>query len=76
MSLISSLSTLLLEHQSTFLSIISFVLAYMIYRYTFRGIIFRTVGNYEQKLKNIGRPLPPFPNGWYIVARSSELKKG
>ena len=39
-------------------------------------MVFKTVGNYDIKLKNIGRPLPAYPNGWYVVLRSSALENG
>ena len=39
-------------------------------------MVFKTTGGYEQKLKNIGRPLPPYPNGWFVTLRSRELKSG
>jgi len=28
------------------------------------------------KKKKIGRPLPPYPNGWYVGSHSRQLKKG
>ena len=42
----------------------------------FNGIVFRVKGNYDQKLKNIGRPLPAYPNGWYVAIHSKDLCKG
>lgn len=33
-------------------------------------------GDYDTKLKHLGRTLPSYPNGWYIVCRSAELRAG
>lgn len=33
-------------------------------------------GDYQTKGKHIGKTLPPFPNGWYIVCKSSDLPVG
>lgn len=33
-------------------------------------------GDYDTKLKNIGKTIPPFPNGWYIACKSSQLPVG
>ena len=33
-------------------------------------------GFYDIKLKKIGKTLPPFPNGWYIVCKSKDLAPG
>ena len=32
-------------------------------------------GNYDTKKRNIGKTLPPYPNGWYIACKSKELPK-
>lgn len=52
------------------------LLLYFLYRLYFKHITFRCVGSYDQKLKNIGRPLPSYPNGWYVAVRSELLEKG
>lgn len=52
------------------------IILYLIYRAIFKGMVFKTVGTYDQKGKNIGRPLPAFPNGWYVAIRSEKLEKG
>ena len=33
-------------------------------------------GTYDIRMKNIGRTIPPFPNGWYVACRSEEVPKG
>jgi hypothetical protein len=33
-------------------------------------------GDYNTKLKNIGKTLPPFPNGWYIACKSKDIAPG
>lgn len=52
------------------------LIVYLIYRAIFKGMIFTITGDYEQKGKNIGRPLPAFPNGWYVALRAKELENG
>lgn len=39
-------------------------------------MIFKSSGYYDPKLKNIGRPLPAYPNGWYVAVKSNKLEKG
>lgn len=52
------------------------IVLYLIYRSIFKGIVFKTTGVYDVKQKKIGRPLPPYPNGWYVASRSKDLHKG
>ena len=59
-----------------FMYILITLVLYFVYRYVFKGIIFKFKGNYDTKLKNIGRPLPVYPNGWYVAMRSNLLEKG
>ncbi len=33
-------------------------------------------GRYDTKKKNLGKSLPPYPNGWYIACKSKELLPG
>ena len=33
-------------------------------------------GDYNIKLKKIGKTIPPYPNGWFIVCKSKELIAG
>jgi cholesterol 7-dehydrogenase len=33
-------------------------------------------GDYETSKKNIGKVLPPYPNGWYIICKGKDLKNG
>ncbi len=49
---------------------------YGIYRWYLNGITFEVDGKYNKKLKNIGKPLPPYPNGWFVALHSYELKEG
>ena len=32
-------------------------------------------GDYNTKKKNIGKTVPPYPNGWYIACKSKEVPK-
>lgn len=53
--------------------IIVILILYLAYYAYFNGITFKIVGNYNPKDKNIGRPLPAYPNGWYIAIHSKDL---
>jgi hypothetical protein len=47
-----------------------FLLLYICYYAKFANPHFLIKGKYDTKKKNIGRPPPPYPNGWYNVARA------
>ena len=49
---------------------------YIVYLIIFKYHKVYMRGNYDTKLKKIGRTIPPFPNGWYIACKSKELKVG
>jgi cholesterol 7-dehydrogenase len=55
---------------------LSFALLYACYYAKFAKAHFLVKGTYDTKKKNIGRPPPPYPNGWYNVIRADELKPG
>lgn len=61
---------------SIYFYILACVVLYLIYRSIFKGMIFKSSGYYDPKLKNIGRPLPAYPNGWYVAVKSNKLEKG
>ena len=52
------------------------IIIYVLYLAIFKYFKVIMSGNYDTKLKKIGRTIPPFPNGWYIVCKSSELLPG
>lgn len=52
------------------------LLLYIVYYCNFRKPEFVIKPEYDQKKKKIGKPLPPYPNGWYVALHSEELKKG
>ena len=43
------------------------IIFYAVYRYAINGITFKLSSKNDLTSKNIGRPLPSFPNGWYVV---------
>lgn len=47
-----------------------FALLYVCYYAKFANAHFLIKGKYDSKKKNIGRPPPPYPNGWYNVTRA------
>jgi cholesterol 7-dehydrogenase len=51
-------------------SVLAFYLAYYC---IFRNPHYLIKSKYNTKKKNIGRPPPPFPNGWYNICFSDEL---
>lgn len=51
-------------------------IAYGVYLYFFKYHAVIMAGDYDTKLKNIGKTIPPFPNGWYIVCKSREIAPG
>jgi hypothetical protein len=52
------------------------VLLYVIYYAIFHYFTVRMEGDYNTKKKNLGKSLPPYPNGWYIACKSKELNVG
>ena len=74
MSLIETLEQL--YHKEFFWEVVCigmFVLLYLVYYVKFRRPHFLIKGVYDVKKKNLRKPLPPFPNGWYNVAFANEL---
>jgi len=49
------------------------LILYMIYYCIFGYFTVRMHGNYDQNKKNMGRTLPPYPNGWYIACKMEEV---
>jgi hypothetical protein len=52
--------------------LITLILAvsYLIYYHIFSYFNVHMKGNYDPNKKNIGKHLPPYPNGWYIACRT------
>jgi hypothetical protein len=46
------------------------VVLYLLYRYYLKGITFKVDPCHDVRAKNIGKPLPAYPNGWYVAIRS------
>lgn len=44
---------------------------YGVYLYIFKYFEVIMSGDYDSKLKNMGRTIPPYPNGWFIVCKSN-----
>ena len=55
--------------------IVPIVLYFLYYRY-FASYYFRQPSSFTQGRRMMGKALPAFPNGWFMVARSKELPKG
>lgn len=49
------------------------LIAYAIYYSTMNYFTVKMEGDYNTKKKNLGKSLPPYPNGWYIACKSKEL---
>jgi cholesterol 7-dehydrogenase len=52
------------------------VLAYLIYYKKYGFYVFIQKNNYTQGKHRMGKTLPAYPNGWFVIMESSELKKG
>ncbi len=52
------------------------IIVYLIYYSVFRYFTVRMQGNYDISKKNVGKSLPPYPNGWYIACKSKDLAPG
>lgn len=65
-------------HQNSTYGIVGILLLslYVVYLYYFKYHVVIMKGDYDTRLKKIGRTIPPFPNGWYIVCKSKDLKTG
>lgn len=63
-------------HRSNMLLVGIAIAVYAVYLLVFKYHKVIMKGYYNTKLKKIGRTIPPFPNGWFIVCKSAELKKG
>ncbi len=51
-----------------------FVVLYTVYYFKFREPCFVIKGEYDISKKNLRNTPPPFPNGWYNIGKSKELK--
>ena len=54
----------------------SIAILYALYYSVFKYFTVRMKGDYDTAKKNIGRSLPPYPNGWYIACKSKDLLPG
>lgn len=70
MSIVNQLDTIVRDNFYTFLAVTLAVVLYAVYLYYFKYHVVIMEGDYDAKLKNIGRTIPPYPNGWYIACKS------
>lgn len=70
MSILNQLITNIQDNLYTVLAVAVSLLLYTLYLYYFKYHEVIMQGDYDTKLKNIGRTIPPYPNGWYIVCKS------
>ena len=61
---------------TTLAILIGSIVLYILYYSKYREAEFVITPKYDQKKKKIGKPLPPFPNGWYVAVHSRDLKVG
>jgi cholesterol 7-dehydrogenase len=52
------------------------VILYTLYYWRFKNPHFLIKNENETRKKNIGRPPPPYPNGWYNITEAHSLKVG
>jgi hypothetical protein len=61
---------------TTLAFLIASIVLYILYYSKFREAEFVINPRYDQKKKKMGKPLPPYPNGWYVAVHSRDLKAG
>lgn len=76
MSLLQEGLSFLQENLKTCISVAVFLILYAIYLWFFKYHEVIMKGDYNTKVKDIGKTLPPYPNGWYIACKSSDLPVG
>jgi hypothetical protein len=59
-----------LDSFKVFLALSTILITYLIYFKNFAYYKVEMKGQYDIKKKNIGNPLPPYPNGWYVACKS------
>jgi cell division septal protein FtsQ len=59
-----------LPNYPTLLLFAAITILYLIYYLLMRYSTVKMEGNYDRSKKNIGKTLPPYPNGWYIACKS------
>lgn len=52
------------------------IVLYILYYSRFREAEFVIKPKYDHKKKKLGKPLPPYPNGWYVAVHSRDLQVG
>jgi hypothetical protein len=52
------------------------VFLYVVYYCKLREPEFVIKPRYDVKKKKIGKPLPPYPNGWYVALHTKNLNEG
>lgn len=52
------------------------IVLYALYLYNFKYHEVLVEGDYNSKVKDIGRTIPPYPNGWYIVCKAKDILAG
>lgn len=63
-----------LPEHPTLIAIAAVALLYALYHLLMHYSTVKMEGSYDKSKKNIGKTLPPYPNGWYIACKSKELK--
>lgn len=58
-----------LSYTTIAITLVSIVL-YIAYYCKYREAKFLIKPQYDIKKKKIGKPLPPYPNGWYVAVHS------
>lgn len=61
---------LYLSQYSTITAISAVILLYIAYYFLMRYCTVRMWGDYDRSKKNMGKTLPPYPNGWFIACKS------
>lgn len=76
MLVLDQISAIIQHNYGNVIAVLVLILFYGVYLYYFKYHEVIVKGNYNAKLKNIGKTIPPYPNGWFIVCKSQDIAPG
>lgn len=76
MLVLDQISAIIQQNYGNVIAVLVLILFYGVYLYYFKYHEVIVKGNYNAKLKNIGKTIPPYPNGWFIVCKSQDIDPG
>ncbi len=76
MLVLDQISAIIQQNYGNVIAVLVLILFYGVYLYYFKYHEVIVKGNYNARLKNIGKTIPPYPNGWFIVCKSQDIAPG